>query len=117
MDPHLPDGHYPWRSEDHTITKTGNSITLSGTDTLAGAAVSLDSCVRNMSKYCSISLARAIQCASRHAAKALGPLVSSRKGALRVGYDADLAIWDSQGHVISTWKGGQQVFGDLEPCS
>lgn len=117
MDPKLPDGIYPWRSQDHTVTKKGDSITLTDTDTLAGAAVPLDKCVRNLARFCGIPLSRAIQCATRNPARCLGGKVAERKGALCVGFDADFSVWNKDtGEVLSTWIAGQQVFGDFKVC-
>lgn len=115
MDPNLPEGVYPWRSQDHTVTKRGDSITLTDTDTLAGAAVPLDKSVRNLAKFCGIPLSKAIHCASRNPAKCLGGSVVKSKGALKVGFDADLTVWDKKtGELLSTWRAGRQVFGKLE---
>jgi N-acetylglucosamine-6-phosphate deacetylase len=109
MDPNLPDGVYPWR--DGSINKCGSRITLEGTDTLAGSAVSLDECVRNLSTFASIPLSQAILCASTNAAKSLGEAVSSRKGTLGVGFDADLSVWDRQtGQVKAAWVAGKLAF-------
>ena len=112
MDPKLPDGIYPWRSQDHTVTKKGDSVTLTDTDTLAGAAVPLDKCVRNLAQFCGIPLSKAIHCATFHPARCLGGKTARSKGALRVGFDADLTVWNKDtGEVLSTWIAGNQVYG------
>jgi N-acetylglucosamine-6-phosphate deacetylase len=112
MDPHLKDGVYPWRKDGHSITKSGDAIKLTGTDTLAGAAVPLDSCVRNLAKFCEIPLSRAIHCATRNPATAIGGWVEATKGALKVGYDADLTVWDPvTRQITATWIAGH-VYND-----
>jgi len=114
MDPRLPNGVYPWRSEEHSITKVDDMITLTGTDTLAGAAVSLDKCVRNLARFANIPLERAIHHATAIPARSLGAETERRKGTLCVGTDADICIWDqTTGTVLSTWKAGRQVYGEL----
>jgi N-acetylglucosamine-6-phosphate deacetylase len=111
MDPNLPDGTYPWRSS-RSILKRGSSITLaSSPDTLAGSAVSLDECVRNLSTFASIPLSRAIVCASGNAAGSLGGGVERSKGRLEVGWDADLAVWSRmEGKVVATWVRGREAW-------
>lgn len=110
MDPNLNDGVYPWR--DHgSIVKEGNSITMEGTSTLAGACVSLDTCVRNFSVFTSSPLSKAIICASTHAAKAIGGWAERRKGVIGVGMDADLVVWDRMdGTVLRTLVRGREAF-------
>jgi N-acetylglucosamine-6-phosphate deacetylase len=110
MDPHLADGVYSWR-DGSSINKCGARITLEGTDTLAGSAVTLDECVRNLSLFASIPLSQAILCASTNAAKSLGDAVSSHKGLLAADYDADLSVWDRQtGQVKAAWVSGKLAF-------
>ncbi len=110
MDPTLADGVYPWR-EGSSILKQGSSITLSGTSTLAGSAVTLDECVRNLATYAAIPLSQAILCASTNAAHAVGGRTARRKGALGVGMDADLTVWDREtGRVLESWIGGKRAW-------
>ena len=111
MDPTLPDGVYPWR-DGSSILKHGSNITLEGTDTLAGSAVTLDECVRNLSIFASIPISKAIVCASANAARSLGENVAKRKGRLDVGFDADLSVWNREsGRVVGTWVAGKKAWG------
>ncbi|KAI5475092.1 Metallo-dependent hydrolase [Pseudohyphozyma bogoriensis] len=98
MNPRLPDGRHDWR-EGRYITKTGLSLFVDGTDTLAGSAISMDHCVRNLADFTSISLGKAIRCATWNVAQMLGGEVKERKGALLPGKDADLVVLSEEGNT------------------
>ncbi|XP_006461262.1 hypothetical protein AGABI2DRAFT_185538 [Agaricus bisporus var. bisporus H97] len=104
LDPHLKDGVYEWRDGQRYV-KEGDKLYLEGTDTLAGTVVTLDKCVRNLSRFTGCSLGEAIKCATYNPAKCLG--IENRKGTLRPGADADLVVLDRQGRVLSTWVKGK----------
>ena len=72
------------------------------------SVVTLDTCVRNFSRFTGCSLGEAIKCVTFTPARCLG--IENRKGTLRPGADADLVILDRSGNVLSTWVGGKEVW-------
>ncbi|KAJ6593465.1 carbohydrate esterase family 9 protein [Mycena capillaripes] len=108
LDPNLRDGVHEWR-DGKRFVKEGDKLYLEGTDTLAGSVVTLDTCVRNFSRFTGCSLGEAIKCATFNPAKCLG--IENKKGTLRHGADADLIVLDRQGNLVSTWVKGRQVWG------
>lgn len=107
LDPHLKDGVHEWR-DGKRFVKEGVKLYLEGTDTLAGSVVTLDTCVRNFSRFTGCSLGEAITCVTFNPARCLG--IEDRKGTLRPGADADLVILDRSGNVLSTWVRGKEVW-------
>ena len=128
LDPHLKDGVHEWR-DGKRFVKEGAKLYLEGTDTLAGrcvpsafppcairtdqfltafSVVSLDTCVRNFSRFTGCSLGEAIKCVTFNPARCLG--IENQKGTLRPGADADLVILDRSGIVLSTWVRGKEVW-------
>ncbi|KAI0365927.1 Metallo-dependent hydrolase [Pilatotrama ljubarskyi] len=111
LDPHLKDGVHEWR-DGKRFVKDGDKLYLEGTDTLAGSVVTLDKCVRNFSRFTGCSLGEAIKCATFNPARCLG--LEHKKGTLRPGADADLAVLDRKGNVLSTWVKGREVWTRAE---
>jgi len=87
----LPEGIYP-RSGPHANM----------------SAVTLDACLRNLLSWTSCSIAQAVECVTSHPAQLLG--ITDKKGFLKPGLDADLAIVDDEGNLYQTWKFGEKVF-------
>ncbi|VEU19921.1 DEKNAAC100317 [Brettanomyces naardenensis] len=102
----LPDGEYPW--EDRFIIKSGRSLILKGTDTIAGSATEQAKCMRNLREWCDISLPEAVKCVTNNPAKSVH--VDDHKGFLRIGYDADLCVLDKHGNVKQVFKLGNKVY-------
>lgn len=107
LDPHLQDGVHDWR-DGLRFYKEGDKLYLDGTTTLAGSVVTLDKCVRNFVRYTGCTLSQAIKCATYNPARCLN--IENNKGTLRAGADADLAVLDHQGNVLSTWVMGKMVW-------
>src|SRR5258708_30165409 len=72
------------------------------------SVVTLDTCVRNFSRFTGCSLGEAIKCATYNPARCLG--IENRKGTLHPGADADLVILDRSGSVLSTSIRGMEVW-------
>ena len=125
LDPHLKDGVHEWR-DGKRFVKEGAKLYLEGTDTLAGrcvpsasppgairadqfltafSVVTLDTCVRNFSRFTGCSLGEAIKCVTFNPARCLG--IENR---LRPGADADLVILDRSGNVLGTWVRGKEAW-------
>uniref|UniRef100_A0A8H7Y4Z6 Amidohydrolase-related domain-containing protein n=1 Tax=Psilocybe cubensis TaxID=181762 RepID=A0A8H7Y4Z6_PSICU len=107
LDPNLKDGIHEWR-DGKRFLKDGAKLFIEGTTTLAGSVVTLDHCVRNLSRFTGCSLGEAIKCATYNPARCLG--IENKKGTLRPGAHADLIILDRQGIVLSTWVKGVKVW-------
>ena len=80
-----PDGNYSMAGSAVTV-KNGKAVLNDGT--LAGSTLTLDRAVRNLMKYCSVSLEDAIVCATENPAKAVG--VFGDCGSIDVGKKADM---------------------------
>jgi N-acetylglucosamine-6-phosphate deacetylase len=79
-----------------------------GDGRLAGSALTLDQAVRNIVKFTRASLREAIQMATLTPARSIG--VSTRKGSLEPGKDADVVMLDEGLNVVSTMVGGEVVW-------
>ncbi|OBA20774.1 Metallo-dependent hydrolase [Metschnikowia bicuspidata var. bicuspidata NRRL YB-4993] len=97
----LADGTYQW--DKQRIVKSGASLYLEGTTTLAGAATNLADCVKNLAKWADITLAQAVKTVTNNAADSLG---ICHKGYLEDGCDADLVILNDAGDVLQVYKLG-----------
>jgi len=107
LDPHLPDGIHEWR-DGKRLVKSGERLFIEGTDTLAGSVVTMDTCVRKFKVFTSTSIGQAILCATYNPAKCLG--IENKKGTLRGNADADFAVLNHEGKVLSTWVAGREVW-------
>lgn len=104
----LPDGLHPGHGQiPQQQRKTGNRVTIEGTDTLIGSCCTLDECVRNMVDMTSCTLAEAVRCVTENVAAMMG---ESKRGMLEFGRRADFAILDSLGNVRETWIEGRKVW-------
>jgi N-acetylglucosamine-6-phosphate deacetylase len=134
----LEDGIYDWTNGDR-IVKKGALLTLEGSDKLAGRSVHINSnistlygakvchssitlveCVSNFLNWTDSTIPQAIKTVTSTPAKMLG--VSSVKGTLNSGADADLVVLSedrSQGErvkliVDQVWKFGVKVHDSQE---
>ena len=105
----LPDGLYPGHAQiPHSQRKTGNKVTIEGTDTLIGSCIGLDECVRNLCKFTGCTLAEAVRCVTENVANLMG---LCDRGILEAGRRADFVMMDKSGNVKSVYIGGRKVFG------
>lgn len=109
----LPDGSYAWGKQ--VIEKKGLYLHLDGTNTIAGAGVELDTCVRNLMKWAHIPLAQALKCATTNPARALG--VFGTKGTVAEGADADLLIMSPDAHIRKVFKLGKLAYASKKPLA
>ncbi|HEY4277254.1 MAG TPA: N-acetylglucosamine-6-phosphate deacetylase [Conexibacter sp.] len=84
----LPDGDY--RLGGRAVTVTDGRATLAGSETIAGATLTMDRALRNAVVFCDASLADAARMAATTPAELLG--IADRKGSIAPGLDADLVI-------------------------
>ena len=73
----------------------------------AGSVATYDRLVRNMIKMADVPLTDAIKMATATPAKIIG---ANTKGELKVGYDADVVIFDGDINIKRTIIGGKTVF-------
>ncbi|KAI5961440.1 NAG2 [Candida pseudojiufengensis] len=100
----LSNGSYKW--DNQIIIKEDDRLYLKGTQTLAGALTTLPQCIRNLMKWSNISLQEAIKTCTNNAADSIG--LSSEKGFLNIGCDADFVILNHKGFVTKIFKLGKE---------
>ena len=71
---------------------------------LAGSVLTMDRAVRNVMAFANFSFQDSIRLATLNPARVLG--IENRKGVLRVGADADIAVFSQAGEVMQTIVGG-----------
>lgn len=101
----LPDGHYSM-GEVAVIVKDGKARTSQGG--LAGSTLRMPAAVRNMMRFCDLTLAETIPMLTRVPARSIG--MYPQKGSLEIGSDADIIIWDEALGVQATLIGGKPVY-------
>ena len=101
----------------------GDRATLPGTETLAGAVVGLDECVRRFQRFTCCSAGQALQCATVHPSIVLKRdtaaskqrqtgrgLVDAPIGTIKAGSRADIIILDDALTVLETWLAGKCAY-------
>lgn len=101
----LSDGDYALGGQAVHV-REGQARLESGS--LAGSTLTLDRAVRNMVDLCGVPLHDAVYMATTVPSAAIG--LGGRKGQLRAGYDADLALFDTNMQPIRTLIAGRVVW-------
>lgn len=96
------------RIGQYSIEVRDHKAYIAGTNTLCGSIATMDECVRVFRKETNCPLEFALEAASLHPAKCIG--ISSRKGTLNYGADADFILLDDDIKIHSTWIAGECVF-------
>jgi N-acetylglucosamine-6-phosphate deacetylase len=100
----LPEGEYTL--DDRTVNIRDGAVRLSD-GTLAGSVLTMERALQNLCSASGRSLSELWVTSSLNAARAIG--VSSRKGSLEVGKDADLVLLDDSFRVHLTVAQGEVV--------
>lgn len=82
---------------------------------LAGSTLTMDGALRNMMRFCDLSLAEALPMLTRVPARSIG--LYPRKGSLSIGADADVVLWDAQQGTQATFIGGELVYQTWDKCA
>jgi N-acetylglucosamine-6-phosphate deacetylase len=108
----MPDGDY--RLGAATVTVSSGRAEIAGGGAIAGSTLTMDTAVANAVSFLGISLAQAAELASGNPARLLG--IDDRKGAIRPGFDADLAVLDDELRASGTLVAGEWVHGPPPPA-
>ncbi|HEX8763814.1 MAG TPA: N-acetylglucosamine-6-phosphate deacetylase, partial [Candidatus Acidoferrum sp.] len=99
----MPDGKYMLGGFEVTVT---NGVCRNAAGILAGSTLTLDRALRNI-VHLGVPLADAVRMLTLNPATLLG--IEFKKGALRVGADADVLLLDQSLHVTDVWARGLSV--------
>lgn len=103
----LPEGVYDISNVKVSLDKHGTARNF-GTDTIAGSSLRMNEGIRLLVNRASVPMENAILAATLTPAKALH--IEQKKGQIRYGNDADLAVLDDHFDVIATYCMGVQVY-------
>jgi len=99
----MPEGKYMLGGFEVTVT---NGVCRNAAGILAGSTLTLDRALRNIVNL-GVPLADAVRMLTLNPASLLG--IEFKKGALRVGADADILLLDPSLHVTDVWARGLHV--------
>ncbi|KAM8724901.1 N-acetylglucosamine-6-phosphate deacetylase isoform 1-T3 [Acanthopagrus schlegelii] len=102
----LPPGRHTLGQQ--VIEIQGLHAYVAGTTTLCGSIATMDMCVRHFKQASGCSVEEALEAASLHPAQLLG--ISSKKGNLDYGSDADLVLLDEALNIKATYISGEEVW-------
>jgi N-acetylglucosamine-6-phosphate deacetylase len=102
----LVDGDYDLGGHQKVQVRDGIARTSRGS--LAGSTLAMDAALRNVMRFAGLSINDALRMATTTPAEALG--LSSRKGIIQPGADADLALVDPDLNVHATIINGALVY-------
>ena len=104
---------------DMSVNIKGDRATLTGTDTLAGSVVTMDTCVRRFKQFTGCSIGEALLCATLHPANVLNRsevqqredgFVEPSIGVLETDARANLVIITDELEIVATWVDGQIAY-------
>ncbi len=107
----LPDGRFAL-GERRVTVKDG--VSRSDDGRLAGSTLTMDQALKNLMRFCDLTLAEALPMVTRAPARAIG--VYPRKGSLQAGADADIVFWDEELGPRATMIGGALIEPAPDPC-
>ena len=107
----LGDGEYALGDVAVTV-RNGQARTASGG--LAGSTLTMKEALRNMMRFCDLSLAEALPMLTRVPARSIG--IYPRKGSLVIGADADVLLWQEEEGVQATFVGGELMYQAAGEC-
>lgn len=102
----MPEGYYKLGSLAHgqTVHVYGGVARMPSGTSLAGSVATTDRLVRVMTRQAGVSLPDTIRMITQNPAEQIG--LGDRKGSLKVGYDADLVLFDEDINVKGVWCRG-----------
>jgi len=103
----LPEGVYEISNVKVSLDRHGTARNF-GTDTIAGSSLRMNEGIRLLVNRASVPMENAILAATLNPAKAL--CIENRKGQIRYGNDADIAVLDDDFDVTATYCMGVQVY-------
>lgn len=108
----LGDGDYALGDVAVTV-RDGQARTPEGG--LAGSTLTMAGALRNMTRFCNLTLAQAIPMLTRAPARSLG--LYPQKGSLKAGSDADVVLWDEAKGLRATIVGGELAYQAEGECA
>lgn len=102
----LPQGVH--KLGQQSITISGFSAHLTGTNTLAGSVATMPYCIRHFHKATGCSMEEAVEAATLHPAESLH--IDDKKGTLEYGSDADFVVIDDSFKIFKTFIAGEIVY-------
>lgn len=105
----MPDGKYDLGGQD-VFVKNGAARLATGN--LAGSVLSLNKAVYNFMKNTNLSINESINLASLNPAKSIN--MHRTKGSLKVGKDADIALFDEEMNCYMSITKGKIIFNNLD---
>ncbi len=105
----MPDGDYKLGS---LSIKVSNGVCRSPEGSLAGSTLSLDRALQNMIRWTGLPLDEAIYMVTRNPAESIG--VSTFKGSIAPGFDADLVLLNQDLSVHATLCEGKWVYHEAK---
>lgn len=94
---------------DTRILRDGDKLTTPD-GTLAGSCLTMIAAVRNTVQQCQVSLADAVEMASRTPARMLG--LDHLLGSIEVGKQADFMLLDTEFNIVQLWQQGTAIRKD-----
>lgn len=98
---------------EQAVEIKGHKAIIAGTNTLCGSIATMDMCVRYFKNATGCNKIEALECATLHPAQVLG--ITSSKGTLDFGSDADFILLDQDLYVHATFISGECVWDDDNP--
>ncbi len=108
----LGDGQYTMGDAVVTV-KNGQARSPAGD--LAGSTLTMEGALRNIMRFCDLSLAEALPMLTRVPARSIG--MYPQKGSLQAGADADVVIWDEVLGTQATFIAGELVYQAKGQCA
>jgi len=103
-----PPGRYTMKDGLKIVLREGEDVVRLENGSLAGSLMSMNDAIRNFMRHNGISLPAAVTAATYNPAKFLA--LEQRKGSIRAGLDADLAVFDEDINVHMTIIDGKTVY-------